>query len=377
MFVRFRAVLRTGIRSLTGAALVCGGCAASEISAAPLSVEDAADRPAERGGVKWVTLSSPDDFLVVNGNIVSAAGYPNVEAAPLELDGSEPGLTRVRFTEPGFYSLSVLKPGLGEQRYAIFVSPVPTVHAGAAEENRNWYRTQFNTGTSSNCGPASVSMVIAWVTGKNVPVSSVRRAVGWRGIGGTSFEELLKVITGEGAGAAMLPIQNARNIREVINAGGIAVVLINTGGISAAAGDPGRNLFGRYYDDSMGHYIVVKGYSLNGEYFVVYDPIPGDWSSNRFRYGDELSMIGRNRYYSAEELIRSLRRPVMIAAPVPDQGFNSQGPHREARKQYAPIPRSPQLHKRGEQHREHGEQGGNGKDIYPKGKRARGGFFCA
>jgi hypothetical protein len=65
----------------------------------------------------------------------------------------------------------------------------------------------------------------------------------------------------------------------------------------------------------VGHYIVIKGYSLDGEYFVIYDPIPSDWSSNSFRYGDELSMIGQNRYYPAGELIRSLRRADMIVSP--------------------------------------------------------------
>jgi len=76
--------------------------------------------------------------------------------------------------------------------------------------------------------------------------------------------------------------------------------------------DPGTDLFGKYYNDSVGHYAVVKGYSLNGEYFVIHDPIPSDWGVNSFRYGDEISMIGRNRYYSSAEMLRCLRRADMI-----------------------------------------------------------------
>jgi hypothetical protein len=53
--------------------------------------------------------------------------------------------------------------------------------------------------------------------------------------------------------------------------------------------------------------VIVKGYSLDGKYFVVYDPIPSDWTSNRQRYRDGSSMLGRNRYYPASQLIRSLK----------------------------------------------------------------------
>jgi hypothetical protein len=64
---------------------------------------------------------------------------------------------------------------------------------------------------------------------------------------------------------------------------------------------------------------VVKGYSLNGEYFIIHDPIPSDWGANRFRYQDEISMVGRNRYYSSAELLKSLRRPSMIVVPRAQQ----------------------------------------------------------
>jgi len=61
--------------------------------------------------------------------------------------------------------------------------------------------------------------------------------------------------------------------------------------------------------------VVVKGYSLNGDYFVIHDPIPSDWGANSFRYADEISMMGRNRYFLASEVLRSLRRNEMIVIP--------------------------------------------------------------
>jgi hypothetical protein len=101
----------------------------------------------------------------------------------------------------------------------------------------------------------------------------------------------------------------------VIDSGSIAIVLFHTDGVRTSRSDPSSDFFGKYYNDSVGHYIVIKGYSLNGEFFVIYDPIPSDWSANSFRYSDDMSMIGRNRYYSSTELLRSLRRADMIVVP--------------------------------------------------------------
>jgi murein DD-endopeptidase MepM/ murein hydrolase activator NlpD len=270
---------------------------------------------AELSAIKFVTLSSPDEFFVVSGAIVDVARYPSVEEAPLDFSESDQVLTKVRFTKPGYYGVTVLDSALTRQYYSVFVSPIPTMHADSAQENFNWYRTQFNTGTTSNCGPASASMAIGWSLGKYFPVASVREAVGWQGEGGTSFEELLKVIRAEGVAASLQPLRSAQSIKDLIDAGNIAIVLFRTDGVRTSRSDPATDLFGKYYNDTVGHYIVIKGYSLNGEYFVIHDPIPSDWGSNSFRYSDEVSMIGRNRYYAAQELLRSLRRADMIVAP--------------------------------------------------------------
>jgi hypothetical protein len=186
------------------------------------------------------------------------------------------------------------------------------MHVDPEISNFDWYRTQFNTGTASNCGPSSVSMAIGWGTGKYFPVTSVRQAIGWRGDGSTSFEELLRVIQSQGVNATIKPLRTVQHIKDVINSGSIAIVLFTIEGVRLGNT---ADLFGRYYNDTGGHYIVIKGYSLNGDYFVVHDPIPSDWGSNSFRYGDEISMAGRNRYFSSAELMRSLRRHDMIVVP--------------------------------------------------------------
>ncbi|MDR3139712.1 MAG: LysM peptidoglycan-binding domain-containing protein [Treponema sp.] len=267
---------------------------------------------AEGSTTKFITLSSPDEYFVVNGVITDVARYPAIEAAPLDQSESDQFLTKVRFTKPGFYGLTVRETNGPEQYYSVFVSPIPSMHADAVQQNFNWYRTQYNTGTTSNCGPASVSMAIGWSLGKYFPVASVREAVGWQGNGGTSFEELIRVIRAEGVPASIRPLRTVDHIKDVIDGGDIAIALFRTEGVKTSRTDPAQNLFGKYYNDTVGHYIVIKGYSLNGEYFVIHDPIPSDWGTNSFRYGDEVSMIGRNRYYSSAELLKSLRRTDMI-----------------------------------------------------------------
>ncbi|MCL2833976.1 MAG: C39 family peptidase, partial [Treponema sp.] len=270
---------------------------------------------AEYSTTKFVTLSSPDEYFVTNGTITKVARYPTVEASPLDLSESDEFLTKVRFLKSGYYGITVREESGKDQFYSIFVSPIPTMHADFAPNNFNWYRTQFNTGTSSNCGPASASMAIGWGAGKYFSVSAVRQAVGWQGDGGTSYEELLRVIKNQGIPASIQPLRSVQDIRNVIDSGAIAIILFHTEGVKSAKTDPATNLFGKYYNDSVGHYAIIKGYSLNGEYFVIYDPIPSDWSANSFRYADEISMIGRNRYYVAAEVLRSLRRWDMIVVP--------------------------------------------------------------
>jgi LysM repeat protein len=268
----------------------------------------------EHSTTKFVTLSSPDDYFVVNGTIIKVARYPHIEDV-LDLSESDQILSKARFKKSGYFGVTVRESNGRDQYYSIFVSPVPTVHVDLATSNFNWYRTQFNSGTPSNCGPASASMGISWGTGKYHPVSAVRQFIGWQGDGGTSFEELIRAIKNQGVSAEMQPLKTMQDIKNVIDSGSIAIILFHTDGVKTARHDPKLDLFGKYYNDSVGHYVVLKGYSMNGEHVVIHDPIPSDWGSNSFRYGDEISMMGRNRYFNTNEVLRSLRRNDMIVIP--------------------------------------------------------------
>jgi hypothetical protein len=269
---------------------------------------------AEQSTTQFITLSSPDEYFVVDGTITSVSRYVNVEDA-IDLSESDRFLTKARFKTSGYFGVTVKDRREKEQYYSVFFSLIPTVHVDFAENNINWYRSQFNTGTPSNCGPASVSMGISWATGNYFPVSAVRQSVGWQGDGGTSFEELLAVLKKQGIPAQFQPLNSMQDVKTVIDSGAIAIILFHTSGVKTARQDPAVDLFGKYYSDSVGHYVVVKGYSMNNEYLVIHDPIPRDWSYNHFRYADEISMMGRNRYFNTDEVLRSLRRNIMIVVP--------------------------------------------------------------
>ncbi len=260
-------------------------------------------------GHRFLTINNVGESFILDGNIVSVKGHENPEDIFQVITELENGGREYLAMQAGYFACTVEQEDLSRQVF-LFISPIESVHT---ETNTlNWYRTQFNTGTLGNCGPATVSMAAAWAKEKYVPVINIRQAIGWRGDGGTNFDELISVMGDHGVTATQQHIQNTQDIFDIIDNGNIAIVLFHTGGISEVKGDPSTNFFGKYYPDAVGHYVIIKGYSTDKNYFIVQDPIPSDWGSNSKRYNDGISMIGRNRYYKADELLNSLRVKVVI-----------------------------------------------------------------
>jgi hypothetical protein len=207
---------------------------------------------------------------------------------------------------------TVLAMGKGRTRRQVylFVSSLPSRQV--SRDDVDWYRTQYGTGYA-NCGPAVVSMAALWARGKAIPVQDIRQEIGYPyDDGAVSFDNL-----GAALGLHKIPFTTVQlagpaDLRKIVDRGHIAVVLFQTGDIEKVDGDPAADLVGRYYDDDEGHYIIVKGYTLDKGYFVVYDPYPVDWESNSLRYGDDVSMIGKNRYYPADQLFKALRTPLVL-----------------------------------------------------------------
>lgn len=196
----------------------------------------------------------------------------------------------------------IVGSGARKRAVVVFVTPTPSRQVGRLD--LEWYRTQFGAGFS-DCGPALVSMSILWARGKDVPVQDIRAEIGYDG--GTSFDDLRAALDRHHVACQTTPVRAVRDLVDVLKRGHLALMLIRSGSIDKVRGDPRKDLFGRYYDYEEGHYVLAKGYSLDRNYVVVYDPYPADWDDNHLRYDDGKTMIGKNRYYPARQVLTALK----------------------------------------------------------------------
>jgi len=217
---------------------------------------------------------------------------------------------KFEITDTGYSKITFEVEGYEHTGY-FFISPVPTKHV--PEPDAEWYKTQFGTGINGNCGPACVAMGIHWGTGIDIGVRNVRSQIGMPSADGAiGFNHMLNIFRKYQVDVRLQTIRSAAEIRRIVDRGDLAIILIHSGGIKQAKGNIRRRIYDRYYSDSVGHYVIVKGYSLDNEYFVVYDPIPGDWSTNSTRYTDGVSMIGKNRYYESDQVFSALKTPTIL-----------------------------------------------------------------
>ncbi len=251
--------------------------------------------------VRYLTLN-PGDTVDLSPGPVSYNGHPRLL--------SRVGKTLTYRAAQAGHTIISLGTGKSRRSMYVFVSPVPSRQVG--RNDVDWYKTQFGTGVA-NCGPALVSMAILWSRGEDVPVEAVREEIGWPyEDGSTSFDDLQAVLQRHKVRVTSPTLSSPRSLVDVLDRGHIVFVLIQSGAISKSSGDPSATIVGRYYDDDEGHYVIVKGYSLDHRFFVVYDPYPVDWETNALRYADGATMIGKNRYYSSAELFAALKTRSVI-----------------------------------------------------------------
>jgi PKD repeat protein len=213
-------------------------------------------------------------------------------------------------TTRGGYSKIIAQTDKEKYTTYLFVSPFPSKHS--YEPSYNWYKTQFATGVNGNCGPACVAMAIHWAAAHDIPVEKVRAEIGmpYRN-GSISYANMVTSFKKHRVTAYVKKVSKTDDMCRIIDRGNLAIVVFYTGKISKTKGNKSDNMVGRYYEDETGHYVIVKGYTLDKKYFIVYDPIPSDWKNNKDRYADGTSMLGKNRYYSCSELMKAIRREVL------------------------------------------------------------------
>ncbi|MBN1413403.1 MAG: LysM peptidoglycan-binding domain-containing protein [Spirochaetales bacterium] len=257
-----------------------------------------------------ITLSQVNDILDLSKILKDIDGNPekldkdlSVSQSPVifqKLDDA-----RLLSIKPGYSRIKITGNNTKLDAY-VFVSPIPTKHS--FEPDYEWYKTQFGTGLNANCGPASVAMAIYWAKGTDISVKKVRSEIGMPySSGGISFEDMFKSFNNHRVKAFYTTVDSAYDLKRIIDNGNIAIILYHTSFIKKTKDRNADNMTGRYYDDLTGHYSIVKGYSRDMKYFVVYDPIPSDWDSNNQRYDDGFSMLGKNRYYPVNQVMAGLK----------------------------------------------------------------------
>lgn len=246
----------------------------------------------------FLNISAPGAYFALEGNLESFIGDDSLEQS-LEYASSSGGYSIYKALLPGYMRI---KTALRD--YYIFVSPVPSLHVDRPD--MDWYLTQWNTGTTSNCGPTVTAMAVQWARGLGLSVKQVRTIVGWQGNGAISLDDIRKVLNQYQVEWRHLVLNSPEDIFDALDRGHLVAVSYEMSKLSYTK-DAGNNMIGQHYTDKGGHYLALKGYSLDHQYIIVYDPIPSDWAYNSKRYGDKYSMYGRNRYFPTTELWNALR----------------------------------------------------------------------
>ncbi len=181
----------------------------------------------------------------------------------------------------------------------------------AAPSSADWYRYQGEASSfdawgneGSNCGPASVAMAIKWVTGLDLPVRDIRGYLGENGV--TTLDQLTRLLTHWGV-RYRYSIADAEDIKAVLARGNVALVGLSMSAISPGADFEGASASpqlrtGRYSDFAGLHWLLVKGTTPDGRYFIVHDPnVWGRPDNHRYWYSDG-SPKGKDRLYRVDEV---------------------------------------------------------------------------
>ncbi|MBN2351800.1 MAG: C39 family peptidase [Spirochaetales bacterium] len=270
---------------------------------------DVTDLIAEYSGLPYMTVNRVGDLVDVAGRLWGPDGAAidfdktgKIDQSPALLEYF--ATNRLVARHSGFSRVRLEKDG-GVFEFYLFVSPLPA--RLSAEPEYDWYKTQFDTGMYGNCGPAAIGSAIKWSIGKDFTVEAIRAEIGMPySNGAVDHNNLLDNLVRHSVPSAVLPLTDAADVFGAIDRGGLVIVSFNCGAIRHTVRDKTTDFFDRYYPDATGHYLLIKGYSLDRKYFIVYDAIPGEWKANELRYLDGVSMIGRNRFFRVDEVMAGI-----------------------------------------------------------------------
>lgn len=167
-----------------------------------------------------------------------------------------------------------------------------------SDRDYEWYSSQYNTGEEwrGNCAPTCVRMGMMFQNNVNVPsVEEIRAFSPQPGLG-WYLNTAVAAFDHWGYKTKVVKItsknQVKRRLINTVKSGDIAMVVLNIKKLTYSD-DPDSKY--NIYFKGYAHYIIIKGLSEDGKWFIVHDP-----------WNDKEGDIGKDRFYSVEEVSESV-----------------------------------------------------------------------
>lgn len=206
-----------------------------------------------------------------------------------------------------------------------------TALAPCAERPYEWYRYQGEASSgdyaATNSGPASVAMAIQFArNGLWVPIRDVRAYVG--GTSETYAPQLQGALDHWSVANRRLDsdaaIRQAVTSRESIVLARLPMLWIAPGTDRGVPWSDPAVFTGRYDSFEGHHWLVIKAFTTDGQWAVVYDP--NVWDGNGVYWYSNGVPKGRARYYRAEQLLGGIAALGYEAIEVFDPSYPTPTP---------------------------------------------------
>lgn len=194
---------------------------------------------------------------------------------------------------------------------AALVQPNATSPVTIADTYYYRYQGSPDSGAcaSANCGPAVFAAAIGYAKNTWIAIKDVRTYVSGKSCRGTDYNDAYRVLD-----RWDVEYQKTSNMKELKAAVAtrdhpvLAILYMGHIGVGADYLKPGTDPskhYGRFHDYTYGHFVVVKGFSKDGEWVMIDDPYVFEGSKWGFYKGGEPK--GHNRYVKYAEFEKAFR----------------------------------------------------------------------
>jgi hypothetical protein len=190
---------------------------------------------------------------------------------------------------------------------------VPTAASPITISDSYYYRYQGSKDSgacaTANCGPAVFAAAIGYAKGDWLAIKDVRTYLSGKSCRGTDYNDAYKSL--DHWGVDYKTTSTMKELKAAVTTRSHPVLaILYMDSINAGADylkkntDPAQH-FGRFHDYTYGHFVVVKGFSKDGQWVIIDDPYVFDGSAWGFYKGGEAK--GHNRYIKLAEFDNAFR----------------------------------------------------------------------